>query len=308
MAEFKYDIPVTARRMLRRSRASSLRQLAASLPSVDHALDELIARANQTELDVGGWNTRPDFDHANHSRELRDPGPASEALDAEALDTESLDVGLLETKLRDAEAREQALRQQLEHLQEGGRAEVEPRTAVAEPRTAVAEPRTTAAQPLAWLAVGGAFLAGIALMFAVARLTGLAGSAAGALTGPEAERATAMPGPTITPIEAPTVTPIDPPAAAPPAAAPPAAAPPAAAPPAAAPPAAAPPAAALAKPAGGDAPRELVAKPRVRPPTPPAAPAHTTSAHGELADPFARPGDRPKPRDPSAPSPIVDPF
>jgi hypothetical protein len=276
MAEFKYDIPVTpvsARRMLRRSRASSLRQLAASLPSVDHALDELIARANQTELDVGGWNTLPD---------------------AEALDTESLDVGLLETKLRDAEAREQALRQQLEHLQEGRRAEVEPRTAIAEPRTAVAEPRTTAAQPLAWLAVGGAFLAGLALMFAVARLTGPAGSAAGALTGPEAERATAMPGPTITPIEAPTVTPIDPPAAA--------------APPAAAPPTAAPPATALSKPAGGDAPREVVAKPRVRTPAPPAAPAHTTSPHGELADPFARPGDRPRPRDPSAPSPIVDPF
>jgi len=108
MAESKRDPQATARRTLDRDHASSLRQLAAGLPSVDHALDELISRANQTELDVGIWNTTADADHATQSEGWRDAEALdaealdAEALDAEALNAEALDVELLEAERRDA--------------------------------------------------------------------------------------------------------------------------------------------------------------------------------------------------------------
>jgi hypothetical protein len=309
MAESKRDPQATDRRGIHRNRTSSLRRLAASLPSADHALDELIARANQTELDIGRWSTFAAPAHVARGKglptiaapdiaapdiaALNTEVPDTEAPDTEPpdneLDTEALDVGLLEVKLRDAEAREQALRHQLDHVQG--------RIADAEARIVVAE-RAAAARPLPWLAVGCAFLGGLALMFA-----------AGALQAREPTSAATpaeLPKPIVTPIETPTVTPIEPPAAASPAATPPAAdSPTAASPPVAAPAEVAP------KPTAAGVPHDVVGKPRARPPAPPAAPAHAASPRGELADPFAepaKPGDRPRPGDPPAPGRIVDPF
>lgn len=304
MAESNRDPQATARRALPRNRASSLRQLAATLPSVDRALDELIARANQTELDVGAWNTAATLDPTTHGPGLPGAGPPDaealgaeplepDALGAEGLVAEAVDVGRLETELRDAGTREQALRHQLDTLQG--------RLATAEARTAAAAPRAATARSWPWLAAGGAFLGGLALMFAVTRLTGPAEPSASA----QARDPAVMPGPVVTPIQVPTVTPIDPPATA----APPPIDPPATASPTVAPPPVDPPA--TASPAGPGASRNLVAKPRDRPPAPPAAPAHASSPRGELADPFAepgKPGDRPAPRDRRAPGPIVDPF
>jgi hypothetical protein len=285
MAESNHDPQATSRRPSPRNRASSLRQLAATLPSVDHALDELIARANQTELALGAEPLEPD------------------ALGADGLDAESLDVGLLEAELREAATREQALRHQLDDLR-GRLADAETRPASATP--AVARPRASTARSWPWLAAGGAFLGGLALMFAVTRLTSPAEPSSAAM---QARDPMVMPRPMVTPIQVPTVTPIDPavaPTVDPPAPAVDPSATAAPAPPAPAPPTVDPPA--VAVPAGTGASRELVTKPRARPPAPP---ARASTPRGELADPFAepaKPGDRPAPRKPPASGMIVNPF
>lgn len=321
MAESNHDPQATSRRPLARNQASSLRQLAANLPSVDHALDELIARANQTELDVGAWNTtaaRPSGSPGTGPRAIATPDAgalgaeplAPDALGTDGLDAESLDVGLLEADLREAGTREQALRHQLDDLRG--------RLAEAEARTGAATPRAATARSWPWLAAGTAFLGGLALMFAVTRLT----SPADPSSARQARDPAVMPRPMVTPIQVPMVTPIDPPPTTGPAASavdppattgiaaptPPAPALPATALPAVDPPSAPP---TVAAPTNTGTSRDPVAKPRARPAGPSAAPTPAGSSRGELADPFAEParrGDRPAARKPPAPGSIVNPF
>jgi hypothetical protein len=157
-------------------RASQLRLLARSLPPVDRALDDFIARANQTEIAVSDAEViseapAPDPSDDGDSSDPGDPGDPGAGRPAAELDREDARareqalrdqlVGVLD-RLTDVEAREQAQRDQLAGLQ-GQLAEATTRAAAARPET----PRRWR-----WLAVAAAFVAGLAAMLAVARLGG----------------------------------------------------------------------------------------------------------------------------------------
>ncbi len=99
----------------RRKRSSSLMQNAAALPTVEHSLEEFIAKANQTLVDVSGW------------------GSADQELKAEEGKRREQDAQRwkqAENQMLESEVREQSLRRQLDGLQ-GQLAEAEARAAVA---------------------------------------------------------------------------------------------------------------------------------------------------------------------------------
>ena len=99
----------------RTKRTSSLMRQASALPKVEHSLDEFIARANQTLVDVSNWGTADQ--QAKEEEEKR------RELDA-------LRWKQAETQMKESDAREQSLRRQLDGLQ-GKLAEAEARAAVA---------------------------------------------------------------------------------------------------------------------------------------------------------------------------------
>jgi hypothetical protein len=99
----------------RRKRPSQLQAQASVLPTVEHSLEEFIAKANQTLVDVSSW------------------GSATEAAreeDEKRREVDALRWKAAEGQLREGEAREQSLRRQLDGLQ-GKLAEAEARAAVA---------------------------------------------------------------------------------------------------------------------------------------------------------------------------------
>ncbi|MBA3397606.1 MAG: hypothetical protein H0T89_33590 [Deltaproteobacteria bacterium] len=85
---------------------------ASSLPTVEHSLEEFIAKANQTLVDVSGWG-----------EDNKQVDPARKEHDAQRWKQ-------AEHQMRDSEVREQSLRRQLDGLQ-GKLAEAEARAAVA---------------------------------------------------------------------------------------------------------------------------------------------------------------------------------
>lgn len=99
----------------RRKRSSSLMKSATSLPTVEHSLEEFIAKANQTLVDVSSW------DAANE---------AAKQEDAQRREQDQQRWKAAETQMRESAAREQSLRRQLDGLQ-GKLAEAEARAAVA---------------------------------------------------------------------------------------------------------------------------------------------------------------------------------
>jgi hypothetical protein len=108
-------IPVVAEGTKRLKRASSLRESATSLPKVEHSLDEFIARANQTLVDVSAWGTA--------DQQAKDA-------DEKRREQDALRWKQAEAQMRDSAVREQSLRGQLDGLQ-GKLAEAEARVAVA---------------------------------------------------------------------------------------------------------------------------------------------------------------------------------
>ena len=100
---------------LRRRRSSSLMKVANALPTVEHSLEEFIAKANQTLVDVEGWNS------AEQAAKVEDV--ARKEQDAQRWKQ-------AEVQMREGDAREQSLRRQLDGLQ-GKLAEAEARAAVA---------------------------------------------------------------------------------------------------------------------------------------------------------------------------------
>jgi hypothetical protein len=107
--------PVVAEGTKRTKRTSSLMRSASSLPKVEHSLDEFIARANQTLVDVSSWGS---VDQT-----------AKEA-DEKRREQDALRWKTAETQMRESDVREQALKRQLDGLQ-GKLAEAEARVAVA---------------------------------------------------------------------------------------------------------------------------------------------------------------------------------
>lgn len=107
--------PVVAEGTMRTKRTSSLRRSATALPKVEHSLDEFIARANQTLVDVSGWG--------NADQKAREEDEKRREQDAQRWKQ-------AEQQMRESEARESALRRQLDGLQ-GQLAEAEARVAVA---------------------------------------------------------------------------------------------------------------------------------------------------------------------------------
>ncbi|MFN0245915.1 MAG: hypothetical protein ACKV2T_03340 [Kofleriaceae bacterium] len=98
-----------------RKRPSSLMAHASALPTVEHSLEEFIAKANQTLVDVSTWgNADAEAKAAEEARRQQD----------------ALRMKAAETQLREGEARETSLRRQLDGLQ-GKLAEAEARAAVA---------------------------------------------------------------------------------------------------------------------------------------------------------------------------------
>jgi hypothetical protein len=100
---------------LRAKRTSSLMRSASSLPKVEHSLDEFIARANQTLVDVSQWGTAD-----QKVKEDEEKRREQDAMRWKAA----------EQQMRESDAREQSLRRQLDGLQ-GKLAEAEARAAVA---------------------------------------------------------------------------------------------------------------------------------------------------------------------------------
>ncbi|MGE0551184.1 MAG: hypothetical protein AB7R00_29265 [Kofleriaceae bacterium] len=98
-----------------RKRPSSLMQVASSLPTVEHSLDEFIAKANQTTVDASTW---------------KEAEQAAREEDEKRRVVDAMRMKAAETQLREGEARETALRRQLDGLQ-GQLAEAEARAAVA---------------------------------------------------------------------------------------------------------------------------------------------------------------------------------
>src|SRR6267142_3290433 len=99
----------------KRKRPSSLMALTSSLPSVEHSLEEFIAKANQTLVDASTW------DAAEKN---------AKAIDDKQREHDAMRMKAAEHQMRDAQVREQALRRQLDGLQ-GKLAEAEARAAVA---------------------------------------------------------------------------------------------------------------------------------------------------------------------------------
>jgi hypothetical protein len=244
-------------------RGTALRDLASELPTVAHALEDFIARANQTERAGVAW----------------EPSPAATAASAQAA-----------AELRDAAARTQALQHQLDELQ-AALAKAEARAPAAGDAPVLAgraidAPRPSAAsRKLPWPAIVGSFVGGIVVMLAVSRLTRdepRAMPATPAVASPMRSVVEgAAPRPTVTPIEPPPSAPAERPAPVEP---PPAPSPPRS--PRPAPPARGP----VTPPA--HAPAELLANPfdntapaRPRAPAKPARPADP-KASGQLVNPF----------------------
>lgn len=98
-----------------RRRPSSLMQTASSLPKVEHSLDEFIAKANQTLVDVSNWGAAD---------------AEAKAEDDKRREQDALRMRAAEQQMKEGEAREQSLRRQLDGLQ-GKLAEAEARAAVA---------------------------------------------------------------------------------------------------------------------------------------------------------------------------------
>jgi hypothetical protein len=96
----------------KRKRSSSLMKNASSLPTVEHSLEEFIAKANQTLVDVSTW------------------GEAEKEQDAQRKEQDAQRWKQAEVQMRESEAREASLRRQLDGLQ-GKLAEAEARAAVA---------------------------------------------------------------------------------------------------------------------------------------------------------------------------------
>ena len=96
----------------KRKRSSSLMKNASSLPTVEHSLEEFIAKANQTLVDVSGW------------------GEDAKEQDAKRKEQDAARWKQAEVQMRESEAREASLRRQLDGLQ-GKLAEAEARAAVA---------------------------------------------------------------------------------------------------------------------------------------------------------------------------------
>jgi hypothetical protein len=99
---------------VKRKRPSSLLAVANQLPSVENSLEEFIAKANQTLVDVGNWGT----------------DKVKEQEDEKRKEIDALRWKAAETQLRESELREGTLRRQLDNLQ-GKLAETEARAAVA---------------------------------------------------------------------------------------------------------------------------------------------------------------------------------
>ncbi len=98
-----------------RKRPSSLMAHASALPTVEHSLEEFIAKANQTLVDVSAWgNADAEAKAAEEARRQQD----------------ALRMKAAETQMREGEQREISLRRQLDGLQ-GKLAEAEARAAVA---------------------------------------------------------------------------------------------------------------------------------------------------------------------------------
>ncbi len=100
---------------MRTKRASQLMQAKSALPSVETSLDEFIAKANSTLVDVGSWGQAEKV-----AREEDDKRREADSLRWQAA----------EHQLRESEVRESSLRRQLDGLQ-GRLAEAEARAAVA---------------------------------------------------------------------------------------------------------------------------------------------------------------------------------
>lgn len=98
-----------------RKRPSSLMAQASSLPTVEHSLEEFIAKANQTLVDVSTWGTQ--------DQQIKQE-------DAHRREQDAQRMKAAEGQLREGEAREHSLRRQLDGLQ-GKLAEAEARAAVA---------------------------------------------------------------------------------------------------------------------------------------------------------------------------------
>jgi len=98
-----------------RKRPSSLMAHASALPTVEHSLEEFIAKANQTLVDVSAWgNADAEAKAAEEARRQQD----------------AFRMKAAETQMREGEQREVSLRRQLDGLQ-GKLAEAEARAAVA---------------------------------------------------------------------------------------------------------------------------------------------------------------------------------
>jgi len=99
----------------RAKRTSSLMRTASALPKVEHSLDEFIARANQTLVDVSTWGAG--------DQQAKDVEDKRREQDAQRWKQ-------AETQMKEGDAREQSLRRQLDGLQ-GKLAEAEARAAIA---------------------------------------------------------------------------------------------------------------------------------------------------------------------------------
>jgi len=108
-------VPQVAEGTKRTKRTSSLMRSASSLPKVEHSLDEFIARANQTLVDVSNWGTTDQV---------------AKEEDEKRREQDALRWKQAETQMKESEARESSLRGQLDGLQ-GKLAEAEARAAVA---------------------------------------------------------------------------------------------------------------------------------------------------------------------------------
>ena len=99
----------------RTSRHSALMKAASALPTVESSLEEFIAKANQTLVDVGGWGAADQ---------------AAKAAEEKRREQDALRWKQAEQQMRESEARELALRPKLDGLQ-GKLAEAEARAAIA---------------------------------------------------------------------------------------------------------------------------------------------------------------------------------
>src|SRR5687768_6285722 len=92
-------VPVIAEGTKRTKRTSSLMRSAGMLPKVEHSLDEFIARANQTLVDVGSWQKQDE---------------EAKQEDQKRKEQDALRWKQAEQQMRESEARETTLRRQLD--------------------------------------------------------------------------------------------------------------------------------------------------------------------------------------------------